>query len=48
MIAFMPLMSIHFPRNALLLFKLLAFLNGDILILQRAYDASLGKALSFP
>ena len=33
LIAFMPLMSITFPPSAIVLFKILAFVNGDILIL---------------
>lgn len=48
MIAFMPLMHIHFPSVTLLLFKILAFLNGDILLLQMGYDLSVGRVLSFP
>ena len=48
MIAFMPLMNIHFPPNTILLFKFLAFLNGDIYILQKAYDFTVGRALPFP
>ena len=47
MIAFMPLMSIHFPANSLLLFSILSILNGDILILQQAYDHTLGRVLLF-
>lgn len=37
MIALMPLLSIAFPPNALLLFRILALFNGDILILQKLY-----------
>ena len=48
MIALMPLMSISFPLNTLLLFKILAFLNGDVLILQQAYALSVGRLLRFP
>ena len=46
LIAFMPLMSIHFPANTLLLFEFLAFLNGDILLLERAFEFSLGRSYS--
>ena len=48
MIALMPLMNITFPLNTLLLFKILAFLNGDVLILQQAYALSVGRLLRFP
>ena len=48
MIAFMPLMNIHFPTNALLLFQKLAFLNGDVKVLQEAYDLTAGQVFSFP
>ena len=33
LIAFMPLMDIKFPPSALILFKIIAFVNGDILVL---------------
>ena len=33
LISFMPLMSVSFPPNTLILFKLLAFFNGDIYLL---------------
>lgn len=48
LIAFMPLMNVRFPPNTILLFKLLAFLNSDIYLLQRAYDLTFGEVLSFP
>ena len=48
MIAFMPLMNIHFPPNTILLFKLLAIFNGDVAILQKAYDFTIGTFLPFP
>ena len=48
MIAFMPLMTIQFPANTLPLFEVLAFLNGDIVLLQLAYEKTMGSVLSFP
>lgn len=48
MIALMPLMNIPFPANTILLFKLLAFLNGDIFIFEKAYDYTVGAMLPFP
>ncbi len=48
LIALMPLMSIPFPANTMLLFHILAFLNGDVFILQQAYDHSAGRLLVYP
>ena len=45
LIALMPLMRINFPPNAILLFKTLAFINGDLYVLQKAYSNSFGRVL---
>ena len=48
LISYFPLMSISFPSNMLLLFKILSFLNGDMYILVLAYDYSVGLFFDFP
>ena len=44
----MPFMAISFPSNMLLLFNLLTFFNGDIYVLLRAYQYSVGLFFDFP
>ena len=48
LIALMPLMAISFPSNLLLFLDVLGFINGDILILEHAYDQTVGALLEFP
>ena len=48
LISYMPLMSISFPSNLLLLFNILTFFNGDIYLLLLAYDHSVGLFFDFP
>lgn len=42
LIYFIPLMSVDFPANALVLFKVLSFANGDLLLLVLLYDHTIG------
>lgn len=37
----MPLISINFPANSIIFFKLLAFSHGDFLLLKMLYDVTL-------
>lgn len=46
LIASLPLFFVAFPANTMLLFELMAFMNGDIFFLQWAYDESFGKILA--
>ena len=48
LVSYMPLMSVSFPPNLLLLFKMLSFFNGDVPILLLAYDKSVGLLFKFP
>lgn len=48
LISYMPLMSITFPSNMLLLFNILTFFNGDIYVLLLAYEYSVGLFFNFP
>ena len=48
LISLMPLMSVSFPSNMLLLFNLLTFFNGDIYLLLLAYHYSVGLFFCFP
>ena len=48
MIAMLPLLQIEFPSNLYALFKFLAFLNGDLYILESAYSSSLGELQEEP
>ena len=43
LIALIPLMTINFPSNTLLFFRVCAFANGDIFILQYVFDNILGS-----
>lgn len=43
MIALIPLLNIKFPSNLSGLFQFLAFLNGDLFILNQAYLYSVGS-----
>ena len=47
LISLMPLMSIHFPSNTLVFLRVCAFINGNIVVLQYAYDKTVGTLLEF-
>ena len=48
LISYFPLMSVSFPPNMLLLFKVLSFFNGEVYVLVLAYDYSFGLFFDFP
>ena len=48
LIALIPLLRIAFPANAFLFFQVLGFINGDVYLLNEAYNLSLGRLLRFP
>ena len=48
LISYIPLMSISFPSNMLLLFNILTFFNGEVYLFLLAYDYSVGLFFDFP
>lgn len=40
---FIPLMSVDLPANAVVLFKVLSFAHGDLILLVLLYDHTIGK-----
>lgn len=42
---YIPLMQVNFPGNALVLFKVLSFANGDLLLLVLLYDHTIGRLI---
>ena len=47
LISLMPLLQLRFPSNTRLLFQILAFLNGDIYLLQFAYAQTVGQLIKY-
>ena len=45
LVFYIPLMGITLPPNTLYLFQFLAFFNGDLYILVRLYELSIGLIL---
>ena len=41
----LPLLNIEIPKNAMILFKILAFANGDTYLLIKVYQYTLGLLL---
>ncbi len=41
-----PLMSVKFPANAVILFKILNFANGDLMLFELIYENTIGRYLS--
>lgn len=44
LIYFIPLIGVSLPRNAMTLFKVLSFVNGDFYVLELAYRNSVGRS----
>ena len=45
LVFYIPLMQIILPANSLYLFQFLAFFNGDLYILVKLYELSVGRIL---
>lgn len=46
LIFMIPLISVNFPLNSIVLFKVLSFANGDLLLFVIIYNSTVGKYIS--